>query len=465
MLASQIWVQRGWHRSFAELMALAGWRAQPGRPPTDVERGVRTIFLFIAAYAFAFWVFQAQTYLALSLDWRGLGLALLAPLYIAAGLTARRWRTEYTWPLYTAGYALTAVGAMLAFEDEALFIYVLVLNAVVYAVSALIFSQPFWLYLTTVLAPVIGLLILNRIGRLEPVWAAPLLMALAFIYFGVGRLIERRRPTAGGLAPFALPFLAPAYLLSAVALAAASGERGLALAIYLSGVVFYALSAWAYRETLFLYPAVWLSAVPYFLVVTRLPLEARWQGLAWLPLIALSLALGRGVFHRRRLAAEGFARALLHPAMPFYLLAYALSLSVLVLFQRDALALTLAALAVSALYFFSGVLFRRPAWFFPALLAAHLALLAGLAIKASGGALYQISVPFHALTWLIALTGYALYRLTPGAAPADPAPAVVQAAAPVSPKARWLAQFRSGSAEERKAALAHLEVLGEVELF
>ena len=71
-----------------------------------------------------------------------------------------------------------------------------------------------------------------------------------------------------GVAPFALPFYAPGYLLSAVALAVASGEKLLAVEVYSAGVVLYALSAWAFDESVFLYPAAWLAAVTYYLGMT-----------------------------------------------------------------------------------------------------------------------------------------------------------------------------------------------------
>jgi hypothetical protein len=49
---------------------------------------------------------------------------------------SRSIATVPTWATYSAGYALTAIGAMISFGDERLAIYVLILNAIVYAVSA-----------------------------------------------------------------------------------------------------------------------------------------------------------------------------------------------------------------------------------------------------------------------------------------------------------------------------------------
>jgi predicted membrane metal-binding protein len=70
-----------------------------------------SVSLFLAAYGFPVWLAQVLVFYQVDLAWRGLALALVAPVYIAFGLAVRRARTEYTWPLYSAGYALTAVGA------------------------------------------------------------------------------------------------------------------------------------------------------------------------------------------------------------------------------------------------------------------------------------------------------------------------------------------------------------------
>ncbi|MEK7328393.1 MAG: hypothetical protein AAB217_24375, partial [Chloroflexota bacterium] len=160
---------------------------------------------------------------------------------------------------------------------------------------------------------------------------------------------------------FALAFYAPGYLLSAIALAVASGERFLAIEVYSAGVILYALSAWVFRESVFLYPAAWLAAVPYYLGMT-LTIQPGWYGLGWLPLIVGYIALGRFVFHKKPLGSlrvwefggKGVGETaplphshtpipfFTHPATPFYLLAYALSLSMMILSQANALTFTLA---------------------------------------------------------------------------------------------------------------------------
>ncbi len=412
-LVSHALAHYGRHRSFDDFVNFL-WKKEGAVP----QRTARTIFLFVAAYAVPVWLAQFMAYLEVPLAWRGLGLALAAPIYIAFGLAARRVRGRgaYTWPLYSAGYALTAIGAMVAFGDLALAIYVLALNTVVYAVSAYIFRQAFWLYLANALVPIVALLTLAHNNALTAPWASGIFMALAFVYFGLGQVFNRRKTSEvlrnevehfGSLSPFALAFYAPAYLLSAVALAVASGERVLAIEIYSAGVLLYALSAWVFRESIFLYPAAWLAAVPYYLGLT-LVIQPGWYGLGWLPLIVGYIVIGRFIFHKRPLG--GLRASLTHPALPFYSLAYVLSLSMMALSLPDALTFTMAMAAGAVLYFASAALFRQSAWLYPALLAAHVGLLSFFAINPSDKPVQYITLPFVGMTWLVALVGYTLSR-------------------------------------------------------
>jgi hypothetical protein len=239
-------------------------------------------------------------------------------------------------------------------------------------------------------------------------------IVLAYLYLAIARLFNRTKKTASpDIHPFGAPFYAPGLLLSAIALAVASSDRTLAIQIYSAGVVLYALSGWLFRETLFIYPAAWLAAVPYYLAITLTSLEPRWYGLAWLPLILLYIAIGRIFFHKEPLAAFGkgaLVRWLKHPAIPFYLLAYALSLSMIWLSYINPLALTLAFIAGTVLYLASAFLFHTPAWIYACLVAAHMALLAYFTIDPKAGEAYLLSYPFHALTWVMALLGYGFTR-------------------------------------------------------
>ena len=403
-LVSQVLVHIGRHRTFEDFLGFF-WRI----PGTVAERLTREVFLFFAVYGFPIWLTLLMLYQNVPLAQRGVTLAVIAPIYIACGMALRRVRSTYAWPFYSAGYALTAVGAMLTFHDQKLAICTLTLNAVVYAISAYIFRQPFWLVLSTTLVPIIGLLTLDYTHSLLAQWVAGWFMMLSFLYFAIGQWLDRRPGRIlATISPFALPFYAPAYLLSAIALALASADRSLALLIYTSAVVLYAISAMAFRESLFVYPAVWLTTVPYYVLVTLTPLPSHWHGLGWLPLIVACIAAGRYALPTRRggiRATRMFGAALTRPATPFFLLAYALTLLMVAASWDDQLVLTCAFAAAAAVYLASAWLFRRPAWLYPGLAAAHLSLATGAWLYFPEDAAHAIAVPFLALTWTVALVG------------------------------------------------------------
>jgi hypothetical protein len=100
--------------------------------------------------------------------------------------------------------------------------------------------------------------------------------------------------------------------------------------------------------------------------------------------------------------------------MPFYLLAYALSISMIALSVTDPLTRTLAISAAAGVYLLSTYLSRHPIWLYPSLLAVHLALLSFFTIEPSGKPESYISLPFLGLTWVIALIGYAVSLRSPG---------------------------------------------------
>jgi len=414
-IASYIIVHFGRHHTFEDF--INKFFKKVDETPRQIAS---TIFLFYAAYAFPVLLTQYLAHISLDLPWRGVTLAIAAPLYIAIGLLIRNAKprgivTVPTWALYSAGFALTAIGTMVSFGNEQLAIYVLALNAVVYAVSAYIFQQSFWLYLTTVLAPIVTMLTFHYTGHFETKLVAWTFMVFAFVYLGVGQVFDRLRKS-DGVHPFAAPFYVPGFLLSTIALALSANERMLAIEVYSAGVILYALSSILFRETLFIYPAAWLAAVPYYLAITLTSLETRWYGLAWLPLIIAYIALGRFVFHKKPLAplGKGFlVDWLTHPAVPFYILAYALSISMISLSYVASLSLTIAFGVAGIIYFASAYLFKKPGWLYPALFAAHMTVLAYFTINPSGGPMRLITIPFLVMTWITSLIGYAFERTTP----------------------------------------------------
>ncbi|HUE99283.1 MAG TPA: hypothetical protein VMN99_08500 [Anaerolineales bacterium] len=414
-LVSYLVVHIGRHLTFEDFIGRFWQRADE-----TTRKITSTFFLFVVSYTLPVLLTQILAHFEYPLAWRGVSLALAAPLYIAASLLIRNAepRTALslvpTWALYSSGYALTAIGAMVSFGDERLATYVLALNAVVYAVSAYIFRQSFWLYLSTVLAPIIALLILHQTNRFDSNRLAWVFIGFAYVYLAVGQLFDRgNKDASSDIHPFAAPFYAPGFLLSAIALAVASSDRSLAIQIYSAGVVLYSIAGWLFRESLFLYPAAWLATVPYYLAITLTPLETRWYGLAWLPLILLYIALGRFVFHKQPLALLGkgvLAQWLAHPAVPFYLMAYALSISMISLSYISPLSLTLAFAAATIIYLASAYIFQTPGWIYAGLFTVHMTVLAYFTIDPSGRPAHYITLPFLGMTWITSLVGYAFER-------------------------------------------------------
>jgi hypothetical protein len=387
------------------------------RSESLIKRAARLFYLFFAAYTFPVWLMQLMAQGNLGMAYRGGALALLAPVYIALGLWLRRKNPDYSWPLYSAGYAFTALGAMLVSADTRMMITILLLDVAVYAVSAIIFNSPAWLYLATFLLPVPLLLVLSDRGLLNARSSAWCFMGLAYLYFARGLMLERKRKPGEAVERFALPFFAPAYLFNAAALALASGEQKLALVIYPLGILIYGFSAWRFREPLYVYPATWLAIIPYYLfIINYTSLPARWLGLAWLPLILVYIGLGRFAFGHRRLdmrSPGGIFRSLKTYQAPFYFVAYALSVNMLLTSRLDPSVMTVACAAGTLLYLGSALLFRHPAWLYPTLLVAHLTILSFFSIDPSGAPPRTITLPFLALTWLEALAGVLVSRAFP----------------------------------------------------
>ncbi len=404
------------HQSWEDFI---NFSTQWWRKDSLVRRGARLLFLFFAVYALPVWIVLLEKYYPPGFTYalQGVSLALLAPLLIAGGLYLRRYNPDYTWPFYSAGYTLTALGVMLAADDQRLAIYVLILDIVVYAASSVIFRQTFWLYLATCLTPITALVILNYNSLLTNPAIAWTFMGITYLYFAAGQFLDRQQAKSASVAAYAMPFYFPAFILSAVSLAIAAGDSHavVALGIFPLGVLLYGFSAWRFREPLFAYPAAWLSIVPYYLVVTMYTaLPSIWYGLAWLPLILTFISLGRFVSLGRAPFDITSPRAIFHSlnqtSAPFYLIAYALSLTMVFTSQNNSLTFTLACAAAMLLYLGSALLFRHPGWIYPTLLSAHLTLLAYFAMSPSDAPLRMISVPFMILTFIEALIGYFISR-------------------------------------------------------
>jgi hypothetical protein len=414
-LGSQLLVHRGRHMAFDDLITLLWADTRDG-----VQRAGRIVFLFIAVYLIPVWLVQFAAVMTMPSVWSGLMLTLNAGAYVALAQAARRVRTEYAWPFYSAGFALTMIGPLMAAADDSLLLCSLAADVVIFAGSAYRFRRQFWLYLANALIPLMYVLTLRLNQALNASSLSIGFSVLALVAVAIGLGFDRRRagPRA---APFALPFYMLGYPLSALSLIIVRDNQALAMGIFALNAILYAWSAWAHHETRFLYPTVWLAAVSWGLVLALSPLPSQWHGLGWLPFAGVCIAVGLRAFQRW---PQSVGAVIFRPSWPFFLAGYALSLYALFLSWNSALTLCLAALAGSLFYFLSARLFRRASWLYPGLLALHLSLLAGLSLLPAHLPPAYLALPFLALTWALALAGLAINRRQPtGGAPQEPSAA------------------------------------------
>ncbi|MCP4357113.1 MAG: hypothetical protein GY796_03730 [Chloroflexi bacterium] len=406
-LVSQWLVHTGQHYTYAELFFIL-WQ----KPYDLISRLFRVGFLFLAAYAFPIWLVRLVLWRSVDMAWLGLGLTLTAVLYVTLGVMMKQTRREYGWPMFSAGYALTAVAPLLTIltMDVQMIIVVLSMIAGLYFVSALIFRQAGWLYLANGLLPIVTLLVMADNGLLTWARGTVALMALACLYVGLGRLLDGGRRPLPHLSPFAWPFYIYGYGLSLLALGAAVSiyDSRFLLQVTLAGAALYGVSAWAFRTAYFLYPALFLGTVSYGLGVSLTAVSSSWLGLTWLPLLIIYLAVGEIAF-----AGSKIQKRRINPAeweMPFFLAAYALSVLMIGQSWGTPLPRTVALAAAALLYFESAIMFNSWVWLYPALLAVHVALASYFTINSSGGGVYLLAYPFMALTWLLTMVGYVLWQ-------------------------------------------------------
>lgn len=403
-IISQVLVHLNLHRGFDEFIN-AFFINDAKRKQT-----ARAFFLFVSVYAFPFWLGQLLAQLNILFSWRGVVFAVLAVLYAMFGLALRRVHDEYKKPFYSAGYVLSVISIFIASGDRLPLIYALLIVAALYAASAYVFRQSLWLFPSNALVLILVVLILDYNHLITNSWLTRSFTALAFICLGLGYFFQKRKAESERIGQYALPFLFFCYLLSVSTLVDSFGDKYLAIETYLLQVVLFILSAYLFRQKLFLYPAAWLMVVPYFNAMTLTVLPPKWYGVGWLPLIISYIAIGYWGFKGKGINTSERLR---HASTPFYIMGYALSVIMILTSRGEALTFTVALAAGATLYFVSAYLFAAPLWSYPALVAAHLAALSYFAISPSDKPAYYITLPFAFVTWLTMIVGYILSRRFP----------------------------------------------------
>ena len=359
--------------------------------------------------------FQAWLLLAMSLRWPlpvvadyGLALTLLAPVYVAIGLYAQRWRPSYRWPWYLAGFALSAIGPLLTISDPTYRLLALTISIGLYAACAVIWRQSGWLYLVAVLMPVLVLQATEHLG-VHARFDGPVLVILALVFGGVGVVLHHgvadprqlRGPVRGPIGEYARPFFVVGYLLCALGLAlVASQDRALVVVAFLIAAVLFGGSAWVFRQPLFGYPLVATACVAYVAAMTLTPLDAQYYGLALMPGVLAALTAAEVARRRLDTMAATAARApsvFERWAMPYYAVVYLGTLAVPAWSTAEQGIWVAAWWAVALVYGVSVVLFRHPAWLYPTLGTAVVAYAATLFAVAAGvsttDALAALAIP------------------------------------------------------------------------
>jgi hypothetical protein len=425
--AGSAWlVHRGRHPSYLWLLDRLC-----GQPDSLAFRTARALFLYLATWLFPVWLLLALSLREPPPDVAhyGLVLALLAPVYAALGLAFRAVRAEYRLPWYLAGYALSAIGPLVATPDPTLRTVALAVSIGLYVASTVVSRQSTWLYLVALLVPVWLWQVLERLDTPDRYYGLGLVM-LGLIYGGLGMMLHhghpRRllQPIREVVGAYALPFFIVGFGLSALGLAIVANQaRELVVLGFALGTLHYAGAALVFRQSLISYPLAATAAVAYVVGMTLTPLPSSYYGLGLWPGIAAYLVVAE-VLRRRLDTADRIIPptrwTAVRPdawAAPFYLAVYAGSLAVPLYSQTQQGAWALAWWGLAALYAASVALWRHPAWLYPTATTGVVAYLATayyfVPTLALPDAMATLAVP----TWLLCWLAYAVDRRAPAVGP------------------------------------------------
>jgi hypothetical protein len=428
-------VHRGRHPSYIWVVGCLF-----GDPASRAFRTARTLFLYLVAWLFPVWLLLALSLRSHTSGYEGVGivLAALAPCYAALALWFGRIAREYRLPWYIGGYALSALGPVVAAHDPAWRAVALAISIALYSASAVVSRRSAWLSLVALLTPVLLGEVLPDLGIGHGFYGLASI-GLGLGYDGVSLALQRRgprrifHPLGRGVGAYALPFVATSHGLNVLGLALVSTQdRTLALLGFALAALHYAGSAVAFRESLFSYPIVVTTSVAYVVGMTMLPLDQRYLGLALLPGIVAYLIVAEVL--RRRLDAPQRAAArspwggltLTSWATPFYAALYVGTGVVAAYSSSEPRLWALAWWSIAALYGASARLFRHPAWLYPATGAALLAYVVTAYAVVPTLSFADAMVTLVPPTWLLFWLAYAIGRwghATTAPVPGDPGPA------------------------------------------
>ncbi|MBI2954702.1 MAG: hypothetical protein HYY30_10335 [Chloroflexi bacterium] len=404
-------------------------------PASTAYRAGRALFLYLSSWLFPAWLLLMMSLWspAPQIAHYGLVVSLLAPLYVMLGLMFRRIDDDYRLPWYLAGYAMSAIGPLIASPDHTLRVVALAVSVSLYAASARLFRRAAWLYLVALLTPVLMALAFQRLEAAESYYGlALLLLSLAYALTGVvlhhGDLARILHPIRTPVSAYSQPFFALGYVIAALGLGlVANQERGMVVFGFLLGTSLFLGSAAVFRQSLFSYLVAGTLAVAYVLGLTMFPLEDRYYGLGLLPGVVGYLAIAD--FLRRRLDAvdqtlgsdSSWAGLRLESwSTPFYVILNVGAIAVVIYSRSDESTFALAWWSAAVIHGVSTYLFGRSVWLYPTVGASVAAYMATLGIFADTPSLTGAMVSLVVPTWVLISAAFLVVRLHHTASQADP---------------------------------------------
>ncbi len=269
--------------AFYVASAVADHLRMPGRP-------LASRFIYPAAMLTPAWAVYLLAQFAPTATHLNYGWLLLAcgPTGLAVGILLRRAPAggqADALPPYLAAYGSALVGTMLVAHDRPWLIAALLFDAGLCVFSAWLHRKPLWGYPAAAFP--VGALWL----ALAHFNIAPNRHGWALIALGAAYLVLAHTLRSFELRHYAAPLIAVAYVAVSLGLPPSSRDLDGALVGYAFAATIYALSAAWLRQPLLLTPALALSAVPYAVVLYRLPIPTADYGLWLWPGIAVALVI------------------------------------------------------------------------------------------------------------------------------------------------------------------------------
>ncbi len=273
-------------------------------------------------------------------------------------------------------------------------------GAVFYIVSDVLFKWIAARWVTAVLIPLTGYMLLQELHARD-ITMAIVLMLISLAYMGVGFvLVRRKRASAAGW-----PFYAVAYAIALmVTLSAADNELDLAILLF-ADVVILVISAVVHLDFRWMYGAVWLFMLPVWLLLAWYVGDESDSGLI-MGLLGLNYTAFGYALGRRKL----------NYGMPFLSAAVMLSVITTVLTYETPVINSIVLAVVAVAYFLVALWLETPWLLYPMLFALNMGL------HAVHNAIFNWQTPtpvfaisFAALGLALVLAGYALRRRNHGA--------------------------------------------------